>query len=143
MMFTNPMLVDVKAAEDWKETTPFVATAPAVAEITRSKDPDVMPALGSVMLRAIPVVCAPPKMLIIVPVTVLAPATWNNPRVEAVVVKAPVPVKENAPLVAIAPAVEVVALIREPVVKPVVEVSCKTTPVVIAPAVRVARPVPV
>lgn len=53
--FNNPA-EPVNAPEPWMETMPFVAIAPAVAEITRSNDPEVMPADGSVMLRAIPVV---------------------------------------------------------------------------------------
>ena len=88
--FTKPIVVEVNAPEDWKETTPLVATAPVVALITRSKDPEVMPVLGSVMFKAIPVVCAPPRMDIIVPATVAAPATWKAPTVEAPEVYAPV-----------------------------------------------------
>ena len=51
--------------------------------MTLRSDPDVIPVEGSVMLRAMPVVCAPPRMLIMVPDTVAAPATWNAPTVDA------------------------------------------------------------
>lgn len=140
--FNNPA-EPVKAPEPWIETIPFVATAPAVAEITRSNEPEVIPADGSVMLSAIPVVCAPPRIDMMVPETVEAPATCTKPSVEAVVVNAPVAIKEIAPFVAIAPAVDEVARISEPVVRPVVETTERPTPEVIAPAVRVAKPVPV
>ena len=84
-------------------------------------------------MSAIPVVCAPPRIDMIVPETVDAPATCTNPSVDAVVVNAAVALNATAPFVAIAPVEPEDARIRLPDVNPVPEsATLMPNPVVMA-----------
>ena len=105
VVLTNPTFeVDVYAPVALNEIAPLVATAPVVAEVAYTSDPDVKPVEEDEIYIAWPVVSAFPEILWMVPAVVELAATFTKPMLE-VEVKFPEALKEMPPLVATAPVV--------------------------------------